>query len=127
MKNSEKKTGNHMPKIGRYLNTAMAVVLIILGIYHYTQPNAAWRSGTVESISAIMLLVAAYLVSPVAAIVINSCVAIVIAGFGIRHAVIGGGWVSGSIELLFAALLVTVNVIIFKKIKIDLRIRAKQK
>jgi hypothetical protein len=110
-----KSHGNSIPKIVKYLNTAMAVILIILGIYHYTQPDAAWRSGTVESISAIMLLMAAYLVSPVAAIVINSCVAAVMAGFGIRHAAIGGGWVSGSIELLFAAILVTVAVIIYRR------------
>jgi hypothetical protein len=117
MKIPEKHTGNRIPKTARYINTAMAVVLIILGIYHYTQPNAAWRSGTTESLCAILLLTAAYLVSPLVAVVINSCAAVVMAGFGIRHAAIGGGWVSGSIELLFAAILVATSVMIHKKRK----------
>jgi multisubunit Na+/H+ antiporter MnhB subunit len=115
MKTPEKHAGNRLPKIARCINTAMAVVLFILAMYHYTQPNAAWRSGTVESLCAILLLAAAYLVSPLVTAVINAGVAVVMVGFGIRHAVIGGGWVSGSIELLFAAILITIAVVIYKK------------
>jgi hypothetical protein len=115
MKTSEKPAGGRIPRIARYLNTAMAFVLIVLGIYHFTQPNAAWRSGTLESITAILLLAAAYVVPPVGAIVINCCLAVLMTGLGIRHAVIGGGWVSGSIELLFAVALVISSVIIYKK------------
>jgi hypothetical protein len=116
MKTSEKQTGSRVPKIPKYLNTGMAVVLITLGIYHYTQPNAAWRSGTIESIFAVSLLTAAYLVSPAVAVVINSCVAVVMVGLGIRHIAIGGGWVSGSIELLFAAILIA-SIVMIKKHK----------
>jgi hypothetical protein len=115
MNTSKKPAASQIPKVFRCLNTGMAVILLILGIYHYTQPNAAWRSGTVESLSALLLLAAAWLVSPVVAAVINGCIAVVMAGFGIRHAAIGGGWVSGSIELLFAALLVVSSVTIYRK------------
>jgi hypothetical protein len=114
MKTSEKPTGSRVPKIARYLNNVMAFVLIVLGIYHFTQPNAAWRSGTLESVTAISLLTAAYLVPPLAAIVINCCLAVIMTGLGIRHIAIGGGWVSGSIELLFAAAIVVSSIIIYK-------------
>lgn len=89
----------------------MAGVLLILSGYHYTQPNAAWLSGTAELILASSLLTAAYLASPLIAIVINLVVAFLMTGLGIRHAAIGGGWVSGSIELTFAAILVVIAVI----------------
>jgi hypothetical protein len=115
-----KTTINHIPKITSYLNSVMALVLIILGIYHFTQPNAAWRSGTLESLFAILLLTAAWLASPSVAVIMNACVAAVMAGLGIRHVAIGGGWVSGSIELLFAAVLVTSIVIICKKTNVKL-------
>lgn len=103
-----------IPKIARYLNTAMAVVLYVLGIYHYTQPNAAWRSGTIETVTASLLLVAAYFASSVVAMVINFSFTVILVALGIRHAAIGGGWVSGTVELLFAVILFTNAVIIYK-------------
>ncbi len=101
-----------IPKIARCLNTAMAVVLYGIGIYHYTQPNAAWRSGTIETVTASLLLVSAYLVSSLPAIIIDLCFAAMLVVLGIRHAAIGGGWVSGSVELLFAVTLISNAVII---------------
>lgn len=116
--NSISKTKSNIPKTARYLNTAMAVVLLGFGAYHYTQPNAAWRSGTIESITALLLLAAAYAVSPKAAIVINAVLAAVLLALGIRHLAIGGGWVSGSIEMVFTVLLLIAASIIYKKTKL---------
>ena len=105
---------NRLPKISRYLNTAMAVVLYALGIYHYTRPNAAWRSGTIETITATSLLIAAYLVPPRIAMVINIVFALGITALGIRHISLGGGYVSGSIELIFAIVLIW-SAVLFNK------------
>ena len=110
-----------VPKVARYLNTAMAVALYGLGIYHYTQPNAAWRSGTIEVVTASLLLVAAYLVSNIAAMAINFCFAAILIALGIRHAAIGGGWVSGTIEMLFAVILIMTALIINKNRKTNLQ------
>ena len=85
-----KTAANRIPKISMYLKTGMAVVLIILGIYHFTQPNAAWRSGTLESIFAVSLLAAAYLVSPATAVIINFIIAILMASLGIRPPLLAG-------------------------------------
>jgi hypothetical protein len=115
--NRIRKFKSNIPKTARYLNTAMAGILIVLGIYHYTQPNAAWRSGTIESITAVLLLAAAYEVSNKAARVINIVLAGVLLSLGIRHLAIGGGWVSGSIEIVFAALLVFGAAIMYKTTK----------
>jgi threonine/homoserine/homoserine lactone efflux protein len=117
VKNVKRRFARRIPNAARYINTGMAVVLIGFGVYHYTQPNAAWRSGTIESIAALLLLAAAYLVPPKAAIIINGALAVILCGLGIRHLAIGGGWVSGSIEELFACLLVIGAVIISKKQK----------
>jgi hypothetical protein len=113
--NSIKKTKNNIPKNARNLNTVMAAVLILLGAYHYTQPNAAWRSGTIESITSVLLLAAAYAVSPKAAMAINAVLAAVMLALGIRHLAIGGGWLSGSVELVFTGLLIIGASLIFKK------------
>jgi hypothetical protein len=53
-----------------------------------------------------LLLIAAYRLSRVKAMVINLVVAIGISALGIRHVIYGGGWRSGITELLFAAMLV---------------------
>jgi hypothetical protein len=105
-----------IPKIPRYLNTVMAFLLYILGIYHYTQPNAAWRSGTIETITATFLLIAAYLLTSTGYIVTNVVFALIIAALGIRHVSFGGGWFSGITELIFAILLV-IGALITKKKK----------
>jgi|WetSurMetagenome_2_1015567.scaffolds.fasta_scaffold1653180_1 hypothetical protein len=117
MNKSGQKLGTRVPKLPRYLNTGMALVLYGFSIYHFTQPNAAWRSGTIESITATCLLAAAYLVPVLVAIIINAFFAFWLIVLGIRHVSIGGGWVSGSTELLFAALLVTGAFMIHKQKK----------
>ena len=108
---------NAVPRFSRYLNTAMAAVLYGIGVYHYTQPNAAWRSGTIETVTASLLLVAAFLASSLIAMVINFSLAAILIALGVRHAAIGGGWVSGTTELLFAAILITNAFIINKSRK----------
>jgi hypothetical protein len=117
MNKSGQKPGTCVPKFPRYLNTVMAFVLYGFSIYHFTQPNAAWRSGTIESVIATCLLAAAYLVPELVAIIINAFFALCLIALGIRHVSIGGGWVSGSTELLFAALLVTGAILINKQRK----------
>jgi hypothetical protein len=107
----------HIPRAVRIINTAIAIVLCGIGLYHFTQPNQAWRSGVTELVAATLLLIAGYLISHVKAIIINLIVAIVILIAGIRHLIHGGGWRSGITELLFAVLLVMAATIIYIKIK----------
>jgi hypothetical protein len=95
----------HVSRAVRFTNTAIAILLLGLSIYHFTQPNEAWRSGTIELVSAMLLLTAAYLVSHVKAMVINLVVAVGISALGVRHMIHGGGWVSGVTELFFFAVL----------------------
>jgi hypothetical protein len=97
---------SHVPQIPRYINTMMALALYGFGIYHYTQPDAAWRSGTIEVVTASSLLVAVTIVPLKAAMIINLVFSVFIIGLGIRHCVIGGGWISGSTELVIAVLLI---------------------
>lgn len=105
---------SRMPLIVRGVNTAIALVLLGLSIYHYTQPNQAWRSGTTELVSALALLTAAYLVSHVKAIVINLFIAVAVVALGIRHLSHGEGWRSGVAELFFAGLLIAAAYIIYR-------------
>ena len=105
---------SRMPGVVRGINTAIALVLGGLSIYHYTQPDQAWRSGTTELVSALALLTAAYLVSHKIAIVINLIVAIPVVSLGIRHLIHGGGWRSGVAELFFAVLLIAAAYIIYR-------------
>ena len=104
----------HIPLAVRRINTAIAIVLFGISIYHFTQPNEAWRSGTTELVSAILLLTAAYLVSHLKAMVTNLVVAVGISGLGVRHLIHGGGWGSGITELLFAVLLIAVASMIYR-------------
>ena len=113
MKISKKRIGPsssgkcaHIPRAARRINTAIAIVLCGIGLYHLTQPNEAWRSGTIELVSAMLLLTAAYRVSYVKAMVTNIVVAVGISALGVRHLIYGGGWGSGITELLFAVILV---------------------
>jgi hypothetical protein len=121
MKTSKKRIGPssagkyaHVPRAVRFINIAIAIVLFGTSVYHFTQPNEAWRSGTAELISAILLLTAAYHVSHVKGMVIDLVIAVVISGLGIRHLIHGGGWVSGITELLFAVLLVTAANMVYR-------------
>jgi hypothetical protein len=105
---------SHLPRTVRSINTAIALVLFGLSIYHYTQPNQAWRSGTTELVSALALLTAAYLVSHVKAIVINLIIVVPVITLGIRHLIHGGGWRSGIADLFFAVLLIAAAYIIYR-------------
>lgn len=96
----------HIPRAARRINTAIAIVICGIGLYHLTQPNKAWRSGMIELVSAMLLLTAAYRVSHVKAMVTNLVVAVGILALGVRHLIHGGGWGSGITELLFAVFLV---------------------
>lgn len=95
-----------IPRNAVVIDTSISVVLAGLGIYHFTQPHQAWRSGVIEVIASISLLVAAYCLSRLKAMVVNLLVAAPIFILGIRHVIHGGGWLSGIAELLFAVLLI---------------------
>jgi hypothetical protein len=121
MKVSEKRSGTsspgkyaRAPRAARFINIAIAIILLGISAYHFTQPNQAWRSGTAELISAILLLTAAYYISSMKAVVIDLVFAVVISGLGIRHLIHGGGWVSGTTELLFVVLLVTAANLVYR-------------
>ena len=122
MKSPEKRIGPsssgkcaHIPRAARRINTAIAIVLCGISIYHFTQPNEAWRSGTTELVSAMLLLTAAYRVSHVKAMVTNLVVAVGISALGVRHLIYGGGWASGITELLISGLLVAAASIIHRR------------
>ena len=104
----------NIPRLAKLINTVIAVILFGLGIYHYTQPNEAWRSGTTEVIAAMMLLIAGYRISRVKATIVNLVVAVVISIAGIRHLIHGGGWKSGITELVFTILLIAAASLIFR-------------
>ena len=108
--------GNYppIPRAARLINTLIAVVLCGLSIYHFTQPNEAWRSGITELVGALLLLAAAYCVSHKKAIVINLVAASGISVLGIRHLIHGEGWRAGITELLFVVLLVVAASMIYR-------------
>ena len=103
-----------VPLLAKGINTAIALVLLGLSIYHFTQPNQAWRSGTTELVCAVSLLTAAYLVPHVIAMVINLVVAVPVVGLGVRHFISTAGWRSGIAELFLAVLLIVVAYIVYK-------------
>ena len=94
-------------------DVAIAAVLSILAIYHFTQPDQAWRSGSMELFCVALLLTAAYLVSPMKAAAIHLLVAVFAVTLGSYHLTHGGGWKSGIAELLFAAFFIAAAFIIF--------------
>jgi len=104
----------HIPRTAMLLDTTISVVLSGIGIYHLTQPSQAWRSGTVEIICSILLLMAAYWLSHTKAMITNLAIAVLLFSLGIRHIIHGGGWKTGVIELVFAILLITAAVSIHK-------------
>ncbi len=105
---------NRIPQVAIVIDTAIAIVFCGTGIYHFTQPNQAWRSGTIEVVSAALLITAAYLVDRTKAIVIQVVVLVTICALGIRHLIHGGGWRSGVTELFLASVLVAVAGAIYK-------------
>jgi len=103
-----------IPHSAMLIDTAIAIIVFGLGIYHFTQPDQAWRSGITEVLSAALLLTAAYLVHWPKAMVINLIVAGSSCFLGIRHLIHGGGWRSGITELFLATVLIAVAGIIYK-------------
>ena len=106
--------GNRIARVAMLIDTTIAIVFCGIGSYHFTQPNQAWRSGTIEVVCAALLIIAAYLVDRTKAMVINLVVAMPICGIAIRHLIHGGGWRSGITELFLAIVLVVVAGIIHK-------------
>ena len=98
-----------IPRVAILADTAIAVILCGAGIYHFTQPNQAWRSGTIEVVCASALMAAACVLDRTKAMLIQVAVALGIGALGIRHLIIGGGWRSGITELFLAIVLVTVT------------------
>lgn len=94
------------PRAPRWIDCGVAAVLCLLAVYHFTQPDAAWRSGSIELASAILLLAAAFRLPALFSAAINLLGAAGLCALGIRHASHGGGYLSGSLELLAAVLLV---------------------
>jgi hypothetical protein len=99
--------GASIPRAARIINSLIALVSSVLGVYHLTQPEGAWRSGLIEIACAIVLLIAAYVLTPLKAILTNLLIAAGFSALGVRHVIHGGGWRSGVTELAFAILLIT--------------------
>ena len=100
---------SRIPRVAILIDTAIAVIFCGTGIYHFTQPNQAWRSGTIEVVCASALMAAACLLGRTKAMLIQVAVALGIGALGIRHLIIGGGWRSGITELFLAVVLVAVT------------------
>jgi hypothetical protein len=110
-----KSTRRHrIPRVAIIADTAIAILLFGTGLYHFTQPHQAWRSGTIEVVAAASLIAAAYVVDRIKAMLIQVAVLLTICGLGIRHLIRWEGWRSGSTELLIAAVLVAVTVITYR-------------
>jgi hypothetical protein len=105
---------NHIPLAARLINSVVSTIICVIGIYHLTQPNQAWRSGTIELSCALLLLAAAYRVSHVKAVVMNLVVSGALCPLGIRHLIHGNGWASGITELVFTVLLVTAASMVYR-------------
>ena len=103
-----------LPRAVACIDTAAAVLFTMAGIYHFTQPNQAWRSGAIEVTCAAALMVAARVLGPGLAAAVHVAVALGITALGIRHLVMGGGWRSGAMELVMAAVLLGAVVLILR-------------
>lgn len=97
------------------IDTIVAIIVFGVGIYHFTQPNQAWRSGITEVIYATLLLIAAHLVNWPKAMLINLIAVVISLVLGFRHLIHGGGWKSGIMELFLAIILILVAYIIYKR------------
>ncbi|NQT72033.1 MAG: hypothetical protein HQ553_04595 [Chloroflexi bacterium] len=113
---TEDRSMRHIPRTAMLFDTAISVVLSGMGIYHLTQPGQAWRSGTVEVLCSILLLMAAHRFSHTKAMITNLVVAVPLLSLGIRHLIHGGGWKTGVTELVFAVLLIIAAVTILKRV-----------
>ena len=81
----------------KLLNTAAGLLLIVLGIYHFSTvspTNPSWRSGTIETVSAMLLLTAAYWLPRAAGAIVNWVLAVgiaIVATYHATHAGLGSG------------------------------------
>jgi hypothetical protein len=105
---------NRIPRVAVITDTAIAIIFCGTGLYHFTQPNQAWRSGTIEVVCAASLITAAYLVNRTIAMLIQVAVAMGICALSIRHLSHWTGWRSGVTELFLAIVLAAIAVIIYK-------------
>lgn len=103
-----------VPRAVAGTDTAVAVLFTMAGIYHFTQPYQAWRSGAIEVTCAAALLAAAWLLGRGLAVAVHVAVALGITALGIRHLLMGGGWRSGTMELVMAAVLLGAAVLILR-------------
>jgi len=103
-----------IPHSAILINTIIAIIIFGVGIYHFTRPEGAWRSGITEVLCAASLVTAAYLVNWSKAMLINLIVAAVSLGMGVRHLSHGGGWKSGVTELFLTVVLIAVAGIIYR-------------
>lgn len=103
-----------VPRSAILIDTIIAIIIFGLGIYHFTQPNQAWRSGITEVVYATLLITAAYLVHWPKTMVINLIAAVLSLGLGVRHLIHGGGWRSGITELFLAIVLILVAYVIYR-------------
>lgn len=103
-----------LPRVAKYIDIIIALILLGLSIYHFTQPDQAWRSGVTEIVFSAVLFAAAYLLPNLLAAAANIAGAIATTILGVRHLIHGGGWRSGTVELLFAVILVAIAVIIYR-------------
>ena len=98
------------------LNIAAAVLLLGLGIYHFstiTPTNPAWRSGTAEVTSAVLLLAAAFWLPRTVGAMVNGVLAVGLAILATYHAT-HAGLGSGVTEWLLALGLASAGVVMFK-------------
>ncbi len=105
---------SRLPRAAVRADALIALLFTAAGIYHFTQPNRAWRSGAIEVACAAALMIAACLLGRRLAALVHVGVAVGITALGIRHLVMGSGWRSGSMELAMAVVLLGVAVVIIR-------------
>ncbi len=103
------------PRAVIWTDMVVAALFCAAGAYHFTQPDQAWRSGAIEVTCAMALLVAAYLLGRWMAVLVHVDVALGITSLGIRHLVLGGGWKSGTMELVMAVVLLGVAAVLCRR------------
>jgi len=113
MNSSASSKQRRIPRSAMLIDTAIAIIAFGISLYHFTQPDQAWRSGTIEVLSTMLLLTAAYLVHRQKAMAINLIVALSLCVLGVRHLIHGGGWKSGTTELFFAIVLIGAAIMIY--------------
>lgn len=105
----------HIPKTAMLIDTAIAIVLTGIGIYHLTQPDKAWRSGIIELTCSVLLLMAAHRMPRTKAVMTNAVLSVPLLIVGIRHLIHGGGWKTGITELVFTVMLIVAAIIIYRQ------------